>query len=113
MHACVVMMNLGHSFHDHSAEEDAKVGANDMHEANNGRVLSVVYDYVRVFENEKRLNEYEENAGDLAHNGDGECDVAALDHRTVIVECLNHLYETEEAVGHGTHGEYGYTHAHV
>jgi hypothetical protein len=47
----VMVSNLGHSFHDHGAEEDAKVGAHNMHEANNGRVLSVVYDYVRVFEN--------------------------------------------------------------
>jgi hypothetical protein len=108
-----VMSDLGHSLEDNRAEEHTEVSADNVHESDHSRVLTVVDNYVGILEDEERLRKNEYDRGHLSHNANHKCYGAVLDCGPVVEKGLDHLNETEAAVDHGAHGEYGRAHAHI
>lgn len=53
--------NLRNGLLNYRPHCNAKVGAYNMHDANDGQILAMVDYYVRVLENKERLNKYENN----------------------------------------------------
>jgi hypothetical protein len=98
--------------HDRS-QENAKVGAHYVHETDHGRVLAIVDDDVGVLEDEKRLQEYVDQAERFGDDGHGEGDLALGYNRVVVQIGLDHLNQAEAAIDHGANAEDGRAHAHI
>lgn len=95
------------------AHENAKIGAHNVHEANDGRIFAIVNHNVRILEYEKRLQKYKQEAEYFGYNRHSECSLAIFEHGIVRKVGLHHLYETKAAVDERTHGKYGRAYAHV
>jgi hypothetical protein len=70
----------------------------------------IMFAYLKI---KTRLHENEDNTHGLGGYADHKGDAAFLDCRVIIKIGLHHLDQTEAAVDHGGHGEYGRAHAHI
>ncbi len=84
-----------------------------MHQANDSRVLAVVYYYVGILEYEKWLQKDKQQAGRLGYGAHDKRDLT-LGYGLVIVKIgLKHLDQAQTTVDHGANRKYGSAYTHV
>jgi len=108
-----MVMNFANSLKNNRAKGHTKVCTDQVHKADNRQVLSIVYNYVRVFKYEKRLQENEEKTQYLRDQRECKRDAAFVNRLVIIRVDLEQLYETKATVNHRTNAKYSDAAAHV
>ena len=107
------MPNFGDRLMNYSSECHTEIGAYDVHQAYQWRVLAMIYNYVCILEYEKSLQKNEQQACELSDHANHKRDAALMQRFVLIIVNLNHLNEIQTSVDHCTNAKYGNAASHV